>query len=71
MPTSLYFVRPDELVHLLPERPPTDGGFGAESFNVDPINNRREMVAHLFAEDGQRAALIRSRSTPRAERHRP
>jgi len=63
-PTKLFLIQADGTVTKLLERPPRSEVFDGESFNVDALNNRREMVGYYYAQDGQRAALIRSRSTP-------
>ncbi len=62
-PTRLFLIQADGTVTRLLERPPRSEVDG-EAFNVDALNNRREMVGYLHAPDGQRAALFRSRSTP-------
>jgi hypothetical protein len=63
-PTKLFLIQADGTVTKLLERPPRSAVPDGESFNVDALNNRREMVGYYHIPDGQRAALIRSRSTP-------
>ncbi len=61
--SRLFLIRADGTVTRLLERPPRSAVPDGEAFNVDALNNRREMVGYYHAPDGQRAALIRSRST--------
>ncbi|MBE7501475.1 MAG: cadherin-like domain-containing protein [Verrucomicrobiales bacterium] len=64
-PTKLFLIQADGTVSLLLERPPRTSVPDGESFNVDALNNRREMVGYIAQEGfGQRAALVRSRNTP-------
>jgi hypothetical protein len=63
-PTKLFLIQADGTVTKLLERPPRTAVPDDESFNVDALNNRREMVGYYHVPDGQHAALIRSRGTP-------
>ena len=62
-PTKLFLIQADGTVTKLLERPPRSEVSDGESFNVDALNNRREMVGYYHAPDGQRAALVRSWNT--------
>lgn len=62
-PNQLYLIDAAGAVHKLLERPPVpfevrDDG---EAFNIDAINNRREMVGFRSASDGVHAILVRDR----------
>jgi len=63
-PTKLFLIQANGTVTKLLERPPRTAVPDDESFNVDALNNRREMVGYYHVPDGQHAALIRSRGTP-------
>jgi hypothetical protein len=60
--TKLFLVLAGGGVHELLSRP-TRNGFG-DSFNVDAMNNRREMVGFSSTSEGARAVLVRDRSAP-------
>ena len=62
-PTRLFAITTGGAVTKVLEVPPYPASPGLERFNMDVINNRREMVGILRAPDGElRAALIRSRT---------
>ncbi|HEY9173249.1 MAG TPA: Ig-like domain-containing protein, partial [Verrucomicrobiae bacterium] len=62
-PTKLYLRRATGQVDKLLELP-VSPAFDGESFNVDALNNRREMVGYYHVAEGQRAALMRDRNSP-------
>ncbi len=62
-PTKLYLRRATGQVDNLLELP-VSPAFDGESFNVDAMNNRREMVGYYSTATGQAAALMRDRNSP-------
>jgi hypothetical protein len=60
-PTTLYLIPSGGSPLRLLETVGVGSGFLGESFNVDAMNNRRELVGHYFTNDLQRAALVRDR----------
>lgn len=63
-PTKLYLIDATGITHKLLERPPVllDIRDNGEAFNIDAMNNRREMAGHRFTEAGVRAILVRDRT---------
>ncbi|HPV47359.1 MAG TPA: Ig-like domain-containing protein [Kiritimatiellia bacterium] len=63
-PTKLYLIDANGITHKLLERPPVLFGIhdDGEGFNIDAMNNRREMVGYRRAEDGGHAILVRDRT---------